>query len=295
MLKQALKDVLEERGISLNRLSTSLGISTSALSQWSNGTYSGNISKIETAVKSFLEHEREKLSVKKWRFKFTTTTISKRVFEIARLCHMKCELGVAYGKSGIGKTRAVKEYIRKYPATILIESDQTSNLKTMFSTINRKLGLSGTGSSNSLFTECVEKLMNSDRLVIIDEAEHLKDKVLEQLRRLYDEANIGILFVGMPRLIHNFHGLRGNFEQIFNRAVGFVAQLEKPKLSDFEALLEASGVPKDLAGQYYESSQANTRIFEKLYDRCQDTAKINERKVDAVLIKNVAEKMMMMQ
>lgn len=295
MLKQALKDVMEERGISLGKLSMALAISTSALSQWLNDAYVGNVNKIETAVKSFLEHEREKLSVKKRNFKFVATSTSKRIFEIARLCHIKCKPGVAYGNSGIGKTTAVKEYARKYPATILIESDQTCTLKTMLSLLNRKLGFSGIGSTNSLFMECVEKLKDSDRLIIIDEAEYLTPRVLDQLRRIYDQANIGILFIGMPRLIHNIRKLRGPFEQIFNRAVGFVAQLDIPKLTDFELLLETVGENKELAKQYYESSQANTRIFETLYDRCYDMAALNKRHIDAPFIKSVAGKMMLMQ
>jgi hypothetical protein len=77
--------------------------------------------------------------------------------------------------------------------------------------------------------------------------------------------------------------------------VGFVAQLEQPKLSDFELLLEAVGESKELAKQYYESSKGNTRIFETLYDKCYDTAQINERKVDSSIIKNVANRMMLMQ
>jgi len=294
MLKQAVKDVMEGRGISLTKLSSSLGISTSALSQWINDTYSGNVNKIETAVKSFLEHEREKLSVKKRRFKFVMTMPAKRLFEVARLCHIKCEPGVAYGQSGIGKTTAVMEYVRKYPATVLIESDQTCTLKTILSTLNRKLGFSGAGSTNSLFMECVEKLKDSDRLVIIDEAEHLSIRALEQLRRLNDFAHIGVLFVGMPRLMHKFQGLRGTFEQIFNRAVGNVAQIEQPKISDFEALLEANGESKELAKHYHEASGANTRIFSKLYDRCYDTAQINERNIDSTIIKTVAHRMMLM-
>jgi hypothetical protein len=295
MLKQALKEVMEDRGFSLGKLSTALAISTSALSQWLNDSYGGNVEKIETKVKGFLEHEREKLSVKKRNFKFCMTTTSKRIFEIARLCHIKCKPGVAYGNSGIGKTTAAKEYVRKYPATILIEGDQTCSLKTILSTLNRKLGFSGIGSTNSLFMECVEKLKDSDRLIIIDEAEYLTPRVLDQLRRIYDQANIGILFIGMPRLIHNIRKLRGPYEQIFNRSIGFVAQLDIPKLSDFEALLEMVGESKELAKQYYDSSQANTRIFETLYDRCYDMAVINDRTIDGALIKSVANKMMLMQ
>lgn len=52
-----------------------------------------------------------------------------------------------------------------------------------------------------MFSDIVDKLKSSGRLIIIDEAEHLPYKSLELVRRIYDKANVGILLVGMPATI----------------------------------------------------------------------------------------------
>ena len=55
----------------------------------------------------------------------------------------------------------------------------------------------------------VKKLKGSGRMIIIDEAEHLPYKALELLRRVHDKAGMGVLLVGLPRLIHKIMEGRG--------------------------------------------------------------------------------------
>ncbi len=160
-LKKALKDLMEERGISLTAISRSLGISTAALSQWLNDSYTGNVAKIDEAVKGFLERQREKHRIHRREIGFVMTSVARKVFEIARLCHLDGEIGVCYGEAGVGKTEALKEYARRNTDVILIEADLGYTAKVLFSELHRRLGFDGRGTIHDMFEDVVGKLKGS--------------------------------------------------------------------------------------------------------------------------------------
>lgn len=287
-LKRELKGIMEERGLSLSGLSRALGISTAALSQWFNDSYIGNIAKIDEAVKGFLERQKERGKSSK-KIEFALTSIAKKVFEVARICHVDGEIGVIYGNAGIGKTEAVKEYARRNTDVILVEADLGYTAKVLFQELSKKLGMDGRGSIHDLFDDVVMKLKDSGRLIIVDEAEHLPYRALELLRRVYDKAGVGILLVGMPRLIANLRGKKGEYAQLYSR-VGVAVKLEELKATDVEAIV--GSVIKGSNGLYkvyYECSKGNTRVLSKLILRSLRVAEINSMAISEEIVRETAK------
>jgi len=288
-LKQEFKKVMEERGLSLSAVSRSLGISTAAISQWQSNTYTGNVAKIDAAVKSFLERHRERLKTPKKVIKFIPTSISERVFEIGRICHLDEELGVVYGNAGIGKTEAIKQYARMNSDVIFIESDLGVTAKILFSELHKRVGLDGRGCLHDLFEDVVSRLKESGRLIIIDEAEHLPYRALELLRRVYDKASVGVLLVGMPRLIANLRGRRGEYAQLYSR-VGIAGKLDSFRVEDTQRIValvlpSSNGVWKS----FHEESCGNARRLFKLLQRSVRVAEINEMPVTPEVIREAAK------
>jgi DNA transposition AAA+ family ATPase len=140
-----------------------------------------------------------------------------------------------------------------------------------------------------MFTDVVDRLKNSGRLLLIDEAEHLPYRALELLRRVYDKAGVGILLVGMPRLIFNLRGKRGEYAQLYSR-VGFHRELEPLDVTDTEAIVRimAPGV-NGVFKTYHEVSGGNTRLLCKLIRRSQRVAELNAVGISASLIKETAQ------
>lgn len=274
-LRQELKDLMEARGLSLSGVSRALGISSAAMSQWLSNTYAGNVSKINDAVKSFLQRQNERLKAPKKVFEFVMTSVAQRVFEICRLCHLDVEIGVVYGEAGIGKTEAIKEYTKRNSDVILIESDLGITAKTLFFELHKKVGMDGRGGLHYLFEDVVARLKDSGRLIIADEAEHLPYRALELLRRVYDKASIGILLVGMPRLIANLRGKKGEFAQLYSR-VGVASRLESLDIEDTEKIV-SSVLPgsNGIGRAFHEVSFGNARRLSKLLLRSVRVAEIN--------------------
>ena len=200
-LQNRLKDFIKTKKRTISSVAKAVDVSTATLHLWMNNKYEGNIKKINDAVARFLEIEE--LREGRVSLDFVKTTVADDVFDIAKTCHVENEIGVCYGEAGIGKTFAVKRYKYENAGVVLIEADLGYRPKVLFSEIHKKLGFDGHGTVHSMMLDIIDKLKSSGRLIIVDEAEHLPYTSLELLRRIYDKAEVGILLVGMPRLMKN--------------------------------------------------------------------------------------------
>ena len=221
-LQNRLKDFIKTKKRTISSVAKAVDVSTATLHLWMNNKYEGNIKKINDAVARFLEIEE--LREGRVSLDFVKTTVADDVFDIAKTCHVENEIGVCYGEAGIGKTFAVKRYKYENAGVVLIEADLGYRPKVLFSEIHKKLGFDGHGTVHSMMLDIIDKLKSSGRLIIVDEAEHLPYTSLELLRRIYDKAEVGILLVGMPRLMKNLKGDKKEYAQLYSR-VGIKTEL----------------------------------------------------------------------
>jgi DNA transposition AAA+ family ATPase len=286
---EQLSQFIAETGTTQIAIARALGKSSTVISQYLSGTYPGAVKEIDAAVSSFLERQTEKRTTPKRTTRFVKTTVAKKIAEVARLTHLECEIGVIAGDAGLGKTIAVQEYARRNPGVILIEADLGYTAKTLFSELHRAVGYDGRGGLHDLFSVVVQKLHGSDRMIIVDEAEHLPYRALEMLRRVYDKAGVGVLLVGMPRLVSNLKGRRSEYAQLYSR-VGVAAKLTHLTEADTTSLvasIDDSAVAFTAA--YHESSGGNARVLSKLVHRSMRIAEINHIKLSKSVIERTAD------
>jgi len=287
-LREELRTFMDHNYLSQRRCAGAIGISTGTLSEWLSGTYIGNTQRIEDSVRDFLERQRELQEAPRKGMEFAMTSVARKVFEVARICHLDREIGVCYGAAGLGKTEAVREYARKNPDVILVEVDLGHTAKALFSELHRMLNMDGFGTVHNMFGEIVEKLRGSDSLIIVDEAEHLPYRALELLRRIHDKAGIGIMLVGMPRLLSNLRGRKGEYAQLYSR-VGIAARLEGLRPEDTRMIVEAI-IPtaNGLSRAFHDASTANTRTLSKLIARSMRVAELNDTPLSPQVIKETS-------
>lgn len=281
-IQDELKQLIKEKGYTLSYVSRAINVSNATLHLWLGETYTGNVNKISESVRNFLEIE--KLREKKISIEFINTSIVEDVYDIARICHVDGEIGVCCGDPGVGKTYAVKKYAIENTDVILIEADLGYTTKVLFSEIHKKIGFDGLGTTHNMLQDIVTKLKSSGRLIIIDEAEHLPYKALDLVRRIYDKAGVGILLVGMPRLIMNLRGEKRQYAQLFSR-VGIATKLSGLTQADTKEIIR-SVLPesREVFKLLYESCVGNTRVLVKLLVRAIKLAQINNTKIDKEII-----------
>ncbi len=287
-LQEQLRQVMETQGLTASAVARSLGISASALSQWLDGKYAGNVARIDTAVNSFIRRQQERAKIPPFQQIFVETSIASKVWEVFRLCHIEGEIGVVVGEAGVGKTEAARQYARQNPDVIFIEADLGYTARSLFHEMARKLGFIPSGTIHDVFEDVVDRLRGSERLIIVDEAEHLPYRALELLRRVYDKAGVGIALMGMPRLIANLRGHKGEYRQLYSR-VGIYASLDKINLQDAEQIVHAI-IPgsNGLARVFWNHSHGNTRVLMKLIKRSMRIATINDRALDKEVVQAAA-------
>ena len=242
------------------RIARELGVSDGVVSSFLSGTYKTPhqiVDKVE-ALLSMVEHKE--LAPKAPNF--VATSVSKQVIDAVEYCHLQGKIGVIYGDAGIGKTAALKHYISLHPETIFITiSPVFATMSGVNDLLSEQVGVKEKN-ARRIYTEIVNRLRDSGRVIIIDEAQHLTKKTLEHLRSISDEANIGICLVGNEEVYSRLKGSgKADFAQIFSRVA-----IRKPvftstiKERDIELIFSDSHFDKEAINFLYRISQTKYGI-----------------------------------
>ncbi len=289
-IRTQLRELMEKNNYSMAYIATATGIAKSTISMWLNENYNGKNDKITDVINNFIQREKERTFDED--LPIVDISIIKYISEIGRLCHTKGKIGVCVGVAGLGKTVAVKEYAKTALDAILIESDSGYTAKSLLKEIHRRLGLSGKGSVYDLMSEVVNKLNQSGRLLIIDEAENLPYRALEITRRIHDKTGVGVLLVGRNILYENLRGFNNQYDQLYSR-VKYYKQLDRLFLQDVIRILDAAGQNPRLADTYLQYSGGNTRKLEHLISHSNSIAQFNGKtEVDVAVIKKTSKLLM---
>jgi hypothetical protein len=187
---------------------------------------------------------------------FILTKEHKKFTEFCNACKEYRYIGLCYGNPGIGKTVSANQYskweiINQYyngnfhkffddPKSLKL-SESSLNCDTILETssmtdtparIEKSIG------SNAYILEFIKKFFKNGnkidnsytreeekfsylKLLIIDEADHLKYTTLEQIRNIYDRFNFGLIFIGMPGIERRL----SRYPQLYSR-VGFLHEFK---------------------------------------------------------------------
>jgi DNA transposition AAA+ family ATPase len=279
-----------DKQITQAAVARAIGSSSATISQYVAGKYPGDTKRLDKDVSSFIDNYHARRAVTKTEIPFIETEVYDMISEVAYACRVEQVMGVAYGDSGLGKTEALRLDASRNSGTILIEADLGYTARDLFRELSRRLvGSEVKGTLHELLDICIEKLKDSGRLLIIDEAEHLPYRALEMIRRIHDKANVGILLCGMKRLIENLRGKRGDFEQIYSR-IDYAVALPKLGLEDTEKIIRSTiGSPAaGITKAFYDQCRGNIRTLCKLIRKSVRVAARNDRELSPEIINKAA-------
>ena len=144
---------------------------------------------------------------------FLSTAVRETEVRLGHLVEMR-GIGLVTGDSGSGKTTIIRKVLSKLHAglyRIVYVTLSTGNVTDTYKTIAWEFGLSSERNRAALFRQLrqeITRLVTEARcrpIVVIDEAQHLRNEVLEDLRLLTNyqmdsENRLSLLFVGHPEL-----------------------------------------------------------------------------------------------
>jgi len=238
--------------------------------------------------------------------------ITKEYLYFSELCDM-CKkygyIGICYGTPGVGKTLSARYYskwdiiepllppdhlVNPLPIEEISECDSifytapvTSSpariereINKVITNLNWLIGDITTTRNKKKATW--DKQKNYTNLIIIDEADRLKQSSLEQVRDIHDKTKVSILLIGMP----NIEKKLSRYAQFYSR-VGFVhnfkpienAEIQsviKAKASELGIIIEPETISiKEALAEVVRTTKGNFRLIERLFNQIDRVMKIN--------------------
>lgn len=305
-LKERIADFLLSQNISQNQLSKTLGLNAAYLTGYmKEGKSFRYANKVEALIKTYLDNFIEIKPKNQAELPFLQTKDAKSINAVIEWSVEDRDMGVIIGDAGTGKSRTVKEFVKNHPEAVLIEATISTNARALFRMLCVKFGVNMSKNIDEMIRDVAAELKKVQKLIIIDESEHLPYRALEAIRRLYDFSGSPVILVGTRKLLNNLTGAkRTNLEyaQLSSR-VGSKWFLEgltylnadKQKINrDLIGVCKLFGVENlELVNLIENFTRGNFRKTEKLLKRAKKLAEINSCEIDEACI-NEATKMLLL-
>ena len=281
-LAEQMNERLTELKMTKAEAALRMNYSRAALSQYLNGKYASDPTELEKKVIEFLEEsggmspegteqapKENGGAVLSKKVEFFESRDFVQTIGVCQACQEHMGLGIIVGKSGQGKTHALKKYA-ELPRVAYIECDDTMACRDLVEAIENGIGLpKGYGGTIWSRVNRIREFFNTNEgfLLIIDEADKLINKYtqkkMEILRGIFDQSDVGIVIAGEPRLESE---LKGNLARFANR-MDFYYKLKGLSKSEVADYLEGYEVDEAAMGEMISrATNAQSGCF-RLLDR----------------------------
>ena len=232
-LQARVTQFLQDRQLSQAKAAPLMGISQTALSQYRRSMYdNGDISALESKLEEFFkaQDEQDASTEKALPYKpiqdYIPTSISEDVYKLIRYCQLEKGMVIIHGDAGIGKTKGAEKFVRDNPtSSVYIQATPSiGTLGNLLKMLARALRVPESRSKLELALSIREKLEGTNRVIIIDEAQHLQLRALEEIRTWTDpnpitgQQGVGIALIGNTETYTRMVGKQeARFAQLFSR------------------------------------------------------------------------------
>lgn len=302
-LIQRVNEYLEENKKTKAELASELNYSRTTISRYLSGKYDSDTSEIEARLEEYL---RNKTGEVEGDFRATNGKVIKftknkcffenkdasKVIGVCSSCQEDMGLGIVVGKSGFGKTHALK-YYSKMPRVAYIECDDTMSSRDLVEAIERALGIPQTYGTIWKRVNGIREFFNVNHgyLLIIDEADKLiskyTQKKMEILRGIFDQADVGMVIAGEPKLEAQ---IKSYLTRFANR-VDFYACLKGLTQQEVQKYLEGYAIEADAMNELVSRACNNQTGCFRLLDRTLNNVIriMNDTQQETITLKVIAQ------
>lgn len=276
-LSEKLKTAMDEFGVSQSKLAREMGYSSTVISQYLAGSYAGDVSSVETAITKWIARRRE--NAQKKHVPVIETNVLKQINRALRLAHDEKDIALIVGDAGSGKTTAATAYVLDNPRTSILIKCYGMSRRVLTIELAKRLGLETQRVNfDRLVASVTETLRDSEQLIILDEADFLRDDALEFCRRLINDlGESGLALIGLPTLAYRIQNLKNDHRQLESRIGVFlhVNGLDKKDAAKIARTVFAD-CPDEIITATYKVSGRDTRQFVKIINRAQNIMIVNK-------------------
>jgi DNA transposition AAA+ family ATPase len=218
-------------------------MSTSALSQFIKGAYTGDNDKLANKLIIWLDNQKaQKVVVVPDFVEFVETETVRKIWSALNYAQVAGCFAVVYGNSGVGKTGALTKYAERPNCWLVTVRPSSSSLSEFLFDIAACLELSHlVKRAGTLSRAIIEKLRKTKGLLIIDESDHLPYEALEEIRLIQEMSGVGVVLCGNHQIYAKLSGggsRKTDFARLFSRVAKKVSIL-KTSDADIDTICDA--------------------------------------------------------
>lgn len=256
-MRRGLSEYIAEEGESQSQIARELGVSKTCLSQFLNDVYTGNNLELAKKAEQLVRMGTARREAAKAPEICLTVRNTKTILEKVRISHIYNDILLIYGPAGCGKSTALKYYAQQNNGVIYVEADATTNSpRSILELITEAMGEIPKGSTGYMMRKIIAKLTGTNRLLIIDEAQHLTEKSFDAVRAINDKAHIGIVYAGNPSILKRMYGRQEEeLDQLYSRVVYKCCLKNSYTLEDIAGIYEKFNINKECTQYLYQISK----------------------------------------
>lgn len=291
-LRGRLRSIID-LGKTQRALAREAGVSESALSQWMRRRFEGDAAALVQKLEQWEVNQEAAADTKlplvgTWVETETGLNIA-RALEFAQVAP---SISLIYGAAGVGKSTAVARYSMQRPNVWCLTSSPAANgVIATLTDVAGALGMRGLPQhAFQIAREIVQRARGTGGLLVVDEAQHLSQPALEQLRNIHDVAGIGLALSGNETVYTRIAGGRGRavFAQFTSR-LGCRLRLSAPATEDVDAILaswQIEGQPEVQFGRTIAMSPGGLRGLFQMLRQASIAARAADKPVNLRLMRS---------
>lgn len=241
-LRHQVRRIIEAEGLTVAAAAKDAGVAYTTFHAYLQGTYTGNNGRVGAEVERWLrsrEDRRQATRSLPVAPSFQMTQTAERLQAVLQYAQYANDIAIIAGGPGIGKTITCQHYRDENPNVWMVTIEPTTaTTNGLLRELCTELGL--TERDNAKLARAICGRIDGTRgLLIIDEAQHLDTKALDQLRAIHDRTAIGIVMVGNESVYTRLEGggRRAEFAQLYSR-VGMRHTQAGPRPADVDVLAD---------------------------------------------------------
>ena len=239
-VRTACRAAMDSAGLSIAQASREIGdgVSAATLSRWLRGIYDGDVAAVAERIEAWLLTRRagDALSLAKAGLdKHAETDAATMIDDALSYAHWSKDIVLIHGPSGRGKTRAAERYRATHSGVFYMPATRAmTKMAGLLSCLGEAVGVYPVSVSALNWERAIiARLREGNSLVILDEAHHLRDGLLDELRCIRDIAGCGLGLIGDNAVLMKV----GRCPQILGRT-GIRLNLKHLAAADVSAIAE---------------------------------------------------------
>jgi DNA transposition AAA+ family ATPase len=199
-IRDRLESFMAAGGLTLKQLGRKLGYSESMVSRYFSDDPAGDIPAFESAVADMLAADNRKQQWDEIYFRTRAIDECMLMFDLIRAAR---DIGIISSESGIGKTVACHRYAAANSTALMISATEWASnrfgvQRLLWDQLDTR---KHDPSAESKAEHIIRRLSNSDRLIIIDNAQRVQISGLRWLLDFADVTHCPVALVGNPAQI----------------------------------------------------------------------------------------------